>query len=301
MPRSLLLLGLALPVMSFADPESDFVLTINRARADYRKAFAQSLGTSVQITKAEVFLLDATMTGATDISEDPFASPAANSKRFPIKPYGKETRILDSKVLTPEEQKLLLPILRETIAAKETGEQALCHLPIHGVRLWSGDDLIFETSLCWKCNNFYMAYPLERATWCSLTQPALKQIMDQLMPLPQTNLLPHELPPEPLPAKGEFDLRAWTRSVVIPRFLFQGTLSDAITRLMVLSKEHSKDGRQVGGFVLKGAVEVEAKVSLDMRKANALLIIDELCAQTGNKWRFSTGGILILPSKETVK
>ena len=33
---------------------------------------------------------------------------------------------------------------------------ALCHVPPYGVRFYRNDKLLFETTVCWKCHNFYM-------------------------------------------------------------------------------------------------------------------------------------------------
>lgn len=32
----------------------------------------------------------------------------------------------------------------------------LCHVPPYGVRFYRNDKLVFETTVCWKCHNFYM-------------------------------------------------------------------------------------------------------------------------------------------------
>jgi len=33
---------------------------------------------------------------------------------------------------------------------------ALCHVPPYGVRFYRDNKLLFETTVCWKCHNFYM-------------------------------------------------------------------------------------------------------------------------------------------------
>jgi hypothetical protein len=33
---------------------------------------------------------------------------------------------------------------------------ALCHVPPYGVRFYRENNLLFETTVCWKCHNFYM-------------------------------------------------------------------------------------------------------------------------------------------------
>ena len=33
---------------------------------------------------------------------------------------------------------------------------AFCHFPVYGLRFYRNDQLLFETSVCWKCSNFYL-------------------------------------------------------------------------------------------------------------------------------------------------
>lgn len=33
---------------------------------------------------------------------------------------------------------------------------ALCHTPPYGVRFYRNNELLFETTVCWECHNFYM-------------------------------------------------------------------------------------------------------------------------------------------------
>ena len=34
------------------------------------------------------------------------------------------------------------------------GFSALCHEPAYGLRFFSGEELVLETTFCWKCSNF---------------------------------------------------------------------------------------------------------------------------------------------------
>lgn len=40
------------------------------------------------------------------------------------------------------------------------GFSGLCHEPIYGVRFFSGENLLLETTFCWKCSNFEVPTPL---------------------------------------------------------------------------------------------------------------------------------------------
>ena len=46
--------------------------------------------------------------------------------------------------------------LWSAILSEVEGLQASCHYPIHGLRFLGGGSVLFETSLCWVCNNYYV-------------------------------------------------------------------------------------------------------------------------------------------------
>jgi hypothetical protein len=91
---------------------------------------------------------------------------------------------LKTKVLPAEESKKLVPVLRDNVAVERNDGGAFCHYPIHGVRLWAGKKLIFESSFCWECANFYVPYPDQTAGWVGLTGDNLQDVMTELMPIP---------------------------------------------------------------------------------------------------------------------
>ena len=46
--------------------------------------------------------------------------------------------------------------LWSAILSEAEGWPAGCHYPIHGLRFLGGGSVLFETSLCWVCNNYYV-------------------------------------------------------------------------------------------------------------------------------------------------
>ena len=97
------------------------------------------------------------------------------------------------------------------------------------------------------------------------------------------------------PVIAGMSLREFHAATKFPRFKFSGTLSDAITRLMVDSKKYAPEARTVGGFALKNGVNAEAKVKIDATGCNALELINQLCAATDTTWTFGPYSIVIAP------
>ncbi len=75
-------------------------------------------------------------------------------KRFPIHTYGKPARILASVELDGESSQRIGAAWRSLSFDEFAG--AFCHIPAYGLRFYRGDKLLFETSICWDCTNFYM-------------------------------------------------------------------------------------------------------------------------------------------------
>jgi hypothetical protein len=95
--------------------------------------------------RIEVFHLDGS--GIRD------ATPVDASAGFPIHPYGSFLRILGRTTLSGSDAADFAALWR----AQEFGweYQALCHNAAYGLRYYSGSSLIFETSICYHCSNFY--------------------------------------------------------------------------------------------------------------------------------------------------
>ena len=89
---------------------------------------------------------------------DPFDDaedvPIPNDMAFPIRPYAAQARILDSKTLTGNDVEPLCVSWRSL--SFDAGAGAFCHEPVYGLRFYRSKELIFETSICWKCNNFFI-------------------------------------------------------------------------------------------------------------------------------------------------
>jgi hypothetical protein len=110
---------------------------------------------------------------------------------FPIMPYKSFSQILQRKKLEKEKiaacRKATVELLRE---ADDHGGGAACHFPIHAVRLFRGKEIIFETSFCWVCHNYFVGYPddFEGATWVGLFKTNIEAFLLKEMPIPQTEI-----------------------------------------------------------------------------------------------------------------
>jgi len=77
-----------------------------------------------------------------------------NRKTFPIHPYNFQAHIYGKQTITGSGCSDIRAAWQAlTFDPNSIG---LCHIPAYGIRLYRGDSLLFETSVCWKCQNSYI-------------------------------------------------------------------------------------------------------------------------------------------------
>ena len=177
-PLLLITLYTCLQCIAQDDLDSEFYDALEKAEAKYR------VGKAALIKKADrvvVYLVD--FDGISD--EDVFGG-GDDSETISIAPYGKRTKILSTKEIGAGDRKRLLETLSKKIAEPEHTGGAFCHFPIHGIRIYAGEDLLHEGTFCWVCGNFAFSYP-GGAGWLD-TNAQLKKIFAEIIPIPQSEL-----------------------------------------------------------------------------------------------------------------
>jgi hypothetical protein len=156
----------------------DGFLRLNR---EYRAAVSTTFKLADRV---EVYLLDFAA------GYDPEYRPKEDEKTFPIRPYDKETGILKTHKVAAQDVQKWCAAVTKLLVSEKSGVGMNCHFPIHGIRIFSGDTLLFETSLCWKCGNYYFHYRTG-ASWEGLALNAedLKALLDRAMPIPESERL----------------------------------------------------------------------------------------------------------------
>ena len=89
-----------------------------------------------------------------DPFDDTEDAPIPKDLAFPIRPYAAQARILGSKTLAGKDVEPLCVSWRSL--SFDAGAGAFCHEPVYGLRFYLSEKLLFETSVCWKCNNFFI-------------------------------------------------------------------------------------------------------------------------------------------------
>ncbi len=150
---------------------------MENAKARYREAFAERMLKTA--TKTEVFLLNYDGMKEKNVF-------AYNEDDFDIAPYGKVTSIISKKEISKDEQRELLDAIATQIRKKRLSSGAFCHLPIHGIKVYSNDQVIFSSSFCWECYNFGFSYP-SGSRWTD-TSEEMKTVFLRIMPIPQSEI-----------------------------------------------------------------------------------------------------------------
>lgn len=153
--------------------------------AAYRKNLAEVISSAVEV---EIFLLD--FESEKVDSGHYFWDSRLPKDQFPIVPYGSATKILQRKKLSADEIKSLMPSLKATVGVEKNSYGAMCHFPIHGLRISNGEEVIFQTSICYECMNFYTEYGSggQNASWTGLSSKEFQEVMEHLMPIPASEI-----------------------------------------------------------------------------------------------------------------
>ena len=103
-----------------------------------------------------------------------------------VSAYYKKTTILQKRTLNKKEKTELLGVLSKQISKKETNSGALCHIPIHGIKVFKGNHIILESTFCWKCENFTFSYP-NNSVFLG-TNKEMETLFKKLIPIPQAEI-----------------------------------------------------------------------------------------------------------------
>ncbi|MCC9600551.1 hypothetical protein LOC67_08260 [Stieleria sp. JC731] len=89
---------------------------------------------------------------------DPFndesPKPETTDKTFPVRPYGTHADVHAHVSLTGGNCTKFRQAW-QSLAFDRLGG-AFCHYPAYGFRLYRNNVLLFETTVCWECQNFYV-------------------------------------------------------------------------------------------------------------------------------------------------
>jgi len=153
-------------------------------------AYRLQVATAVaKADRVELFRLKArgTETKAPGNPDDPFDDDAKNQWFKIAAPEASSARI-QAKLEVPQEK--LGPLIEKIADILEHPGDALagCHDPAHGLRVYSGTELLFETSLCYRCRNFCLDSPIG-GRWVPLPENGLKEMLMALLPLSEKTVL----------------------------------------------------------------------------------------------------------------
>jgi hypothetical protein len=91
--------------------------------------------------------------------------PHEGDDGFPIRPdENRVCKILAEVEVTGKQAAKICEIWRTLI---NDPSQAFCHGPPYGFRFYKGDEMVFETSMCWTCHNFYGPDENGKQVWYS--------------------------------------------------------------------------------------------------------------------------------------
>ena len=155
-----------------------FAKALKVAQADYRERLATIIS---KADRVQLCLLHP------ELSQD--KASVQEAERFWVLPYRKFARILKTLDLPQEASLRARSSLSALLRVRDDAEGgAWCHEPRYGIRVFAGDRVVFSTSLCWKCQNYFVSYPNDdegSASWVGLpSSSTMEAEFKRLLPIP---------------------------------------------------------------------------------------------------------------------
>ncbi len=115
---------------------------------------------------------------------------------FFVEPYKLFSKILSRKKLEGKSLKECKEATAELLRSAKGLTGAWCHYPIHGLRFLDSEGfIVFQTSICYHCENYYLRYPdggMNRdgfeKTWVGFDGEKLEAFLKREMPIPKSEI-----------------------------------------------------------------------------------------------------------------
>jgi hypothetical protein len=170
--------------------QNKFIEDKRKLEAAYRSQLAESFRL---VDRAEIMLLDFEPTPRpTDLPPGEFYGEVEGFERkhyLFIPNYGAYSKILKTKKVGEESKDELVNAMVSVFREPPRLQGPMCHHPIHGVRLYIANELLFETSFCWHCGNYFMRMTgAWDGMWVDFHGEKLEAFLKKELPIPQAQL-----------------------------------------------------------------------------------------------------------------
>ena len=157
-----------------------FYKDFDKIAAKYRKGFAEAI---ISADKVSIHLVKfdsgEKINSYLDLFDD-------TDDKIVISPYESHVDIISSKTLKEEDKARFLKMFSSQVSKNEHSGGAMCHFPIHGVKIFKDDQIIYQGTFCWVCHNFGISYPIG-TDWLD-TSKDLKEFFNKQLPIPKEEL-----------------------------------------------------------------------------------------------------------------
>jgi hypothetical protein len=143
---------------------------------EYRVALASTFAFADRV---EVFLLDH------DMGRHPDFPIKEGDETFPVRPFRTKTKVIEKRTVPAGQVKKWCDTIAKAITSEKVSGNEKLHSPIQGVRIYTGDQLIFETSFSWSYNNFCVDRNLAFLAADDKQFEDLKTLFRELVPIPR--------------------------------------------------------------------------------------------------------------------
>lgn len=158
------------------NPAVLFYKDYDNITAKYRKHLAKKIALADKVT---IHLLQFDSGKESNIERNDESSVYIGS-------YQTLATILKSMELNGEDKSKITSLICKTFEIETHSGGAACHFPIHGIKFYKDDHLLYQGSFCWVCKNLSISYPIG-AGWLDINDE-MQQFFNKHLPIPKSEL-----------------------------------------------------------------------------------------------------------------
>jgi len=159
---------------------AEFYKDFDKISAKYRKGFSESILAADRVT---IHLVKFDSGNKIDLYSDLLDDTEG---KIVVSPYESHVETISSKTLGKKGREQFLKLFSSQVSLETAPGEVGCHFPIHGVKVYKDDQIIYQGTFCWVCYNFGISYPVGSA-WL-LASKELEAFFNKHLPIPKEEL-----------------------------------------------------------------------------------------------------------------
>jgi len=169
-------------VVSLAYAETDSTTITPSEESPFTQSYLKTVESFANADKAVIYLLSHE---TKPVEPSPQWHTSLADDEFPLRATNQKAKTLKSREFTGQELADLMTYFREAKVEPIGTKTTHAATPVHAVRFYQGETILFETSICWMCRLASLPSPDQAHGWTTFYNRDLKKFFMREMPIPR--------------------------------------------------------------------------------------------------------------------